>query len=293
MQVQNEFEALRRETTSWWYIARRKLLRDAVAQALRGRREGRVLDLGCSAELTFDNPQFRATNAHSSLAALAFYQLQNRRNLICTAPEELSFTSNSFDAMVCSLSPETMASNELELSFTSNSFDAIVSGDRLQTATDDLAVLRELRRVLKDGATLCLTVPAYPALWGEKDETRGHRRRYTASELRRKLNNSGFDVTRVSYLVASGFVPAFIERVGKNIFTKSIEHDRTAPAHRQWLNAGMVAVVDCERFLTRYINLPFGTRLVCWARKPAVVAERVTVPAWERQWARNPLPQGM
>jgi len=267
MQVQNEFEALRRETTSWWYIARRKLLRDAVAQALRGRREGRVLDLGCSAELTFDNPQFRATNAHSSLAALAFYQLQNRRNLICTAPEELSFTSNSFDA--------------------------IVSGDRLQTATDDLAVLRELRRVLKDGATLCLTVPAYPALWGEKDETRGHRRRYTASELRRKLNNSGFDVTRVSYLVASGFVPAFIERVGKNIFTKSIEHDRTAPAHRQWLNAGMVAVVDCERFLTRYINLPFGTRLVCWARKPAVVAERVTVPAWERQWARNPLPQGM
>jgi hypothetical protein len=42
----------------------------------------------------------------------------------------------------------------------------------------------------------------------------------------------------------------------------------------------------------RYLNLPFGTRLVAWARKPAMVTERVTVPAWERQWARQPLPQG-
>jgi hypothetical protein len=55
----------------------------------------------------------------------------------------------------------------------------------------------------------------------------------------------------------------------------------------------MVRLLDCERFLIRYINLPFGTRVICWARKPAVVAERVTVPAWERQWTRAPLPQGM
>ena len=41
----------------------------------------------------------------------------------------------------------------------------------------------------------------------------------------------------------------------------------------------MVTLLDCERHLIRYINLPFGTRLVCWARKPALVAERVTVPA--------------
>ena len=46
----------------------------------------------------------------------------------------------------------------------------------------------------------------------------------------------------------------------------------------------MVLLLDCERQLIRYINLPFGTRVVCWARKPAVVAERVTAPAWERQW---------
>ena len=267
MQASNELEALRRETASWWWIARRKLLRDAVEQAIGAKREARVLDLGCTAELDFDDsPLLRIVNAHSSMPLLAFHQLQERRNLICSSLDELSFGSNSFDA--------------------------VVAGDVLQTVTDDLATLREMRRVLKDGGTLCLTVPAYPALWGEQDEARGHRRRYTANELRRKLNNSGFEVTRVSYLVASGFLPAFIERIGKNIFTRSIDRYRQSARQSRSLNAAMVLLLDGERFATRFINLPFGTRLVCWARKPAVVAERVTVPAWERQWAGQPLPQG-
>ena len=156
-----------------------------------------------------------------------------------------------------------------------------------------LSTLRELRRVLKDGGSLCLTVPAYPWLWGEEDEARGHQRRYTASELRRKLNNSGFEISRVSYLVAVGFLPAILERVGKNIFKKSIVQHRAWAETPAWANTGMIMLLECERQLIRFINLPFGTRLVCWARKPTLVAERVSVPAWERQWARRPLPQGM
>ncbi len=262
-----EFEALRRETASWWYIARRKLLRDAVAQAVHGKREARVLDLGCSAQLEYvEVPGLRAVNAHNELPALAFRQIEGGRDLICTSPEELSFTSNAFDA--------------------------VVAGDILQTVPDDLFALREMRRVLKDGGVLCLTVPAYPMLWGEKDEARGHRRRYTATELRRKLNNCGFEVSRVSYLVASGFVPAVCERIGKNIFSKTIAHYRHDAQPSKLGNAAMLMLLDCERFLIRYINLPVGTRVVCWARKPAIVAERVTVPAWERQWSRPPLPQG-
>ncbi len=268
MQAQNEFEALRRETHSWWWVARRKLFRDAVANAVSGKREARVLDLGCTAELdSADFSLLRVVNAHASLPVLALHQMNQRKSLVCSNPEELSFASSSFDAAV--------------------------AGDVLQTVNDGPAPLRELRRVLKDGATLCLTVPAYPALWGERDEAHGNRRRYTANELRRELNNAGFEVTRVSYLVASGFLPAFIERIGKNIFTKSIDRYRQSARHSRGLNSAIILLLDCELFLTRFINLPFGTRVVCWARKPAVVAERVTVPAWERQWAGQPLPQGM
>jgi SAM-dependent methyltransferase len=268
MDTQLEFEALRREDSSWWSIARRKLLRDAAAQAVRGKREARILDFGCTAQLELaDSPYLCVLNAHSSLPVLAFRQIEGCQNLICNRAEELALASNSFDA--------------------------VVAGDILQSLPDDLIALRELRRVLKDGGSLCLTVPAYPFLWGEDDEARGHQRRYTASELRRKLNNCGFEISRVSYLVATGFLPSVLERVGKNVFKKSIALHRTPAATPAWANAGMVMILDCERQLTRCINLPFGTRLVCWARKPALVAERVTVPAWERQWARRPLPQGM
>ena len=54
----------------------------------------------------------------------------------------------------------------------------------------------------------------------------------------------------------------------------------------------MAALLDGERHLMHYINLPFGTRVVCWALKPALVTEAVTVPAWERKWAQSPLAQG-
>ena len=77
----------------------------------------------------------------------------------------------------------------------------------LQSVPDDVCALREMRRVLKDGGLLCLTVPAYPFLWGEDDEARGHQRRYTVSELRRKLNTCGFQIHRASYFVASAFPP--------------------------------------------------------------------------------------
>jgi SAM-dependent methyltransferase len=268
MDAHVEFEALRRESTSWWYVARGKLLREAVALAVHERREACVLDLGCSAQLELaDPPHVRVVNAHSSLPHLAFRQAENSRALACVDPEELGFASNAFDA--------------------------VVAGDILQTVPDDLVALRELRRVLKDGGSLCLTVPAYPLLWGEKDEAQGHRRRYTATELRRKLNNSGFEVSRVSYLVASGFLPAMLERVGKNIFNRSIAHDRPSDGQSKLADAAMIRLLDVERHLIRFINLPFGTRVVCWARKPAIVAERVTVSAWERQWARRPLPQAM
>jgi SAM-dependent methyltransferase len=268
MDAQLEFEALRRESSSWWHIARCKLLRDAASNALSGKREARVLDLGCTAQLEFaDAPALRVLNAHSSLPILAFRQLEGCQNLICTATDELGLTSNSFDV--------------------------IVAGDVLQSVPDDLAALRELRRILKDGGSLCLTVPAYPFLWGEEDEARGHQRRYTASELRQKLNNCGFEISRVSYLVATGFLPSMLQRIGRNIFSKSIVKSSHSAPPPEWANTAMVTLLDCERHLIRYINLPFGTRLVCWARKPALIAERVTVPLWERQWSRGPLPQGM
>ena len=267
MDAQTDFAGLQRDRASWWYAARRKLLREAVSQALQSKREARILDAGGTAELAFEQPAlFRVVNHHSSMQHLAFQRMQGATNLVCSAFDELAFASNGFDV--------------------------IVAGDILQGVADDMAALRELRRVLKDGGLLCLTVPAYSFLWGEDDERRGHYRRYTASELRRKLTTSGFEVQRASYFVAGAFIPLTLERVVKNIFHTSIVRDQHYTERSKFRNAVLVSLLDAERHLMHAINLPFGTRVVCWARKPTLVAERVTVSAWERQWAAPPLPQG-
>ena len=232
-----------------------------LVQAVRSKREARILDFGCTAQLEVsDSPYLRVLNAHSSLPVLAFHQLEGGQNLICTRPKNLG-SRRTLRCRCCRR--------------------------HLQCLPDDQTALRELRRVLKDGGSLCLTVPAYPWLWGEDDEARGHQRRYTASELRHKLNNCGFEISRVSYLVAVGFLPSIIERVGKNIFKKSVGTAGGGP-NSVVGECRMVLILDCERQLIRFINLPFGTRLVCWARKPTFVAERVMVPPWERQWSRRP-----
>lgn len=267
MKCRAEFEELRRESESWWYTTRRKLLREAAQQAVHGKREARVLDLGCTAQLEFDDwARYRVCNLQSSLKVLAFRQIEGDTNLVCSRTEELSLASNSFDV--------------------------VVAGDVLQAVADDLVALREMRRVLKDGGQLCLTAPAYSFLWGEDDELRGHQRRYTVSELRRKLNTCGFHVHRASYFVATAFAPLVAGRAAKNIFHKSITEHRHYPHPSRVANAAMSALLDGERHLMHYINLPFGTRVVCWALKPALVAETVMIPAWERQWARRPLAQG-
>ena len=264
MELNAEFEDLRRDCESWWYTTRRKLLREAALQAVGGKAEARVLDLGCRAQLQFDDAgTYRVFNLQNSLKMLAFRQIEGDTNLVCSRIEELSLASNSFDA--------------------------IVAGDMLQSVADEMAALREMRRLLKDGGLLCLTVPAYSFLWGEDDEMRGHQRRYTISGLRRKLNTCGFQIQRASYFVATSFLPLVAGRAAKQVFRKSITQRRHYPRPSQVANSTMSAVLNVERHLMHYVNLPFGTRVVCWALKPAMVTETVAVPAWERHWARAPL----
>ena len=208
MDQRSEFEELRRDSESWWYIYATQTAARGSVQAVRGKREARVLDLGCTAQLEFDDRRLCACNVHGSLKTLAFRQIEGDTNLICSRAEELALASNSFDA--------------------------IVAGDMLQSCADDMAALREMRRVLKDGGLLCLTVPAYSFLWGEDDEARGHQRRYTVSELRRKVTTCGFQVHRASYFVATPFPSMVVGRVAKNMFHKSITHHQHYPRPSRW-----------------------------------------------------------
>ena len=88
-----------------------------------------------------------------------------------------------------------------EIPFLSKSFDAVVSLDVLyhKGVTDDVAALREVKRVLKDGGILVINLPAYEFLSGPHDEEVHTRERYTKEKLAKRLKAAGFTLERITY----------------------------------------------------------------------------------------------
>jgi SAM-dependent methyltransferase len=89
------------------------------------------------------------------------------------------------------------------LPFADEVFDAVVTSEVLEHIPDDVGAVAELRRVLRRGGVLAVTVPAWlpeKINWMLSDEYHapaavgGHVRIYSATELKAKLRAAGLDV---------------------------------------------------------------------------------------------------
>jgi ubiquinone/menaquinone biosynthesis C-methylase UbiE len=83
-----------------------------------------------------------------------------------------------------------------ELPFADSSFDAVVLGEVIEHVADDVAALRESRRVLRPGGMLVLSVPAHPTWFGPSDRWAGHVRRYSRAALISACLEADFAVVR-------------------------------------------------------------------------------------------------
>src|SRR5207253_9325776 len=74
--------------------------------------------------------------------------------------------------------------------FEENSFDVIIASDSLEHLQDDMLALKNWNRLLKPGGELYVFVPAFMYLWSKHDVVNQHFRRYTAVELKRKMEEN-------------------------------------------------------------------------------------------------------
>jgi SAM-dependent methyltransferase len=82
----------------------------------------------------------------------------------------------------------------LHLPIASGSLDGALALDIIEHFEDDGAVCAELARVLAPGASLVLSVPAWPGLWSPHDEFLHHARRYRPVEIRQLVEAAGLVV---------------------------------------------------------------------------------------------------
>jgi SAM-dependent methyltransferase len=161
--------------------------------------------------------------------------------------------------------------------FPGASFDLVTVLDVIEHVDEDEAILREAQRVLRAQGTLAVTTPAFQWLWSHNDVLNGHKRRYTARQLRERVERAGFRVRRLSFgffLVFPLSAPLIVVRnfLGQKQELEShhfdadayqVEMEPVAP----WLNALLRAVGRVEAALIARVDLPFGTSLICVAEK--------------------------
>lgn len=81
-----------------------------------------------------------------------------------------------------------------KIPFKNDSFDLVTAIDVLEHIKDDLAVLTEIKRVLKKKGLAILLVPAHVHLWSTRDIKLQHFRRYETGELESKCKKTGFKI---------------------------------------------------------------------------------------------------
>jgi len=162
------------DRSHWWFRGRLAVILAALRRALPPRRV-RLLELGCgSGNVLASLSEFGEAvgmDGHGDLVAAARAAgLDVRAGHL---PDELGV-------------PQGWA-------------DVVLLLDVIEHVDDDLATLRAARASVGEAGLLVVTVPAYQWLWSGHDEVLGHRRRYTAAELRAAVERAGFTVLRVSY----------------------------------------------------------------------------------------------
>lgn len=83
-----------------------------------------------------------------------------------------------------------------------NEFEIIGAFDVLEHIQEDTLVLREMYQATMKGGGIVITVPQHPWLWSYADEYAHHVRRYQANELKKKVQEAGFQVVRMTSFVS-------------------------------------------------------------------------------------------
>jgi SAM-dependent methyltransferase len=232
------------EQSHWWHIGRRKILAGFVEEICRQvtDRRPRILDVGCGtgANLLMLSKHGDAEGVDVSEDALEFCRERGLDKVRLGAAEQLPYEENTFDLVTA--------------------FDVVEHID------DDLAGLREMQRVLRPGGRVLLFVPTFMFLWGLQDDVSNHRRRYRLPQLRRVLEQAGFEVERTTYANITFFAPILlIRKLMRLTGTKAASENNINVSA---LNGILGRLFGAEGTVLRYVNLPFGVSGLCVARKP-------------------------
>jgi hypothetical protein len=125
-------------------------------------------------------------------------------------------------------------------------------------------------RLTRPGGWVLINVAAMDVLKGDHSVLSHEVRRYTRDSLRRLVTDAGFTIDRITYTNAVLFPPLALIRTlhrrrGLSDETDAQREISVPPAP---VNAALSGALYLESLWLRWFDSPFGSSLLCLARKP-------------------------
>jgi SAM-dependent methyltransferase len=243
----------RAETQHFWFRGFRAFVTPLLRHAAEGRRTPRLLDCGCG---TGANLELLDTFGHAYGFDLTEAGLRIGRQAGRTRTARASVTA---------------------VPFPTAAFDIVTSFDVLYSLTDadEQTAIAEMYRLLKPGGFALVNVAAMRILRGDHSVLSHEVRRYSRADLRNRMEQAGFFVQRLTYTNATLFpalaiVRSIQRRRGLRTEQDAVGEISVPPAP---VNAIMTAVMRLEALWLRAFDAPFGSSLLCLARKPVAAGQ--------------------
>jgi len=271
------------EDTHWWFIGRRAILRsfmeslcDSSRFKVQGSKSEESSEFRVQGSRSEDDSNLTETDSEPKTLNSEPARILRILDIGCGTGANLEMLAEFGDAEGVDVSDEALEfckSKGLivhkglaeELPFENGEFDLVTALDVVEHLDDDIAGLKEMYRVVRDGGRALVFVPAFMWLWGVQDDISNHRIRYTRIQIVARLEEAGFKVERSTYANITFFAPILLGRLIMKLTGLKPESENNINVSA--LNGVFGSLFSAERFWLKRANFPFGVSIVVTASK--------------------------
>lgn len=243
------------EEKNFWYKSRNEVIKTLFRKYI-GKKSANFLEVGCG-----NGPVLRA--------------LADFKNLSLTGADIYLSGIKFAQSLIPNVKFIQMDATNIPFK---NEFDVVGCFDVLEHIDEDVKVIHQLCKSLKQHGYLFITVPQYPFLWSEIDVIDRHKRRYTKKEISEKIKNAGMEILEINCFAFSLFPLMAFSRLlrkrsqNKNIAEKIIKDEKN-PEYPEinipnYLNSLFRMIMKMDEWLIKKnVKLPFGGSIILIAKR--------------------------